>query len=216
MQSYLKYKAYYDRKAKAPPLETTDYCYILNPKADTQASKIPFRKFRWQGPYKVEEVLPNNTYIDRRLGTNKTQLLHRIRMRKFTPQAPLADIFVRESDWQKDDQMSVAHDDFYAQSWKTNIGPNPFEEKPPDVTLNDDDVEYVPCHVPEINQSPSRKISKTSDPQEEINNEISQETHSDETNSPQNTQNDKNITPEEKTPKNPRKLTKYSIARKTH
>ena len=35
MQSYLKYKAYYDRKAKASPLETTDYCYILNPKADT-------------------------------------------------------------------------------------------------------------------------------------------------------------------------------------
>ena len=225
MQSYLKYKAYYDRKAKASPLETTDYCYILNPKADTQASKIPFREFRCQGPYKVEKVLPNNNYIDRRLGTNTTQLLHRIRMRKFTPQAPLADIFVRESDWQKDDQMSVAHDDFYAQSWKTNFGPNAFEENPPDVTLNDDDVEYVPCQVPEINHSPFREISKTSegspveqttDPQEEIDNEISQETLSDETNSPQNTQNDKNTTPEEKTPKNPRKLTKYSIARKTH
>ena len=39
-QSYLKYKAYYDRKAKAVPLTTTDNCYILNPKADTQAKKI--------------------------------------------------------------------------------------------------------------------------------------------------------------------------------
>ena len=56
MQSYLKYKAYYDRKAKASPLETTDYCYILNPKADTQATKIPFREFRWKGPYKVEQA----------------------------------------------------------------------------------------------------------------------------------------------------------------
>ena len=28
MQSYLKDKAYYDRKAKASPLETTDYCYL--------------------------------------------------------------------------------------------------------------------------------------------------------------------------------------------
>ena len=71
MQSYLKYKAYYDRKAKASPLETTDNCYILNPKADTQATEIPFREFTWQGPYKVEKVLPNNNYIDRRLGTNK-------------------------------------------------------------------------------------------------------------------------------------------------
>ena len=79
MQSYLKYKAYYDRKAKASPLETTDYCYILNPKADTQATKIPFREFRRQGPYKVEKVLPNNNYTVRRLGTNQTQLVHRIR-----------------------------------------------------------------------------------------------------------------------------------------
>ena len=66
MQSYIKYKAYYDRKAKAAPLETTDYCYILNPKADTQAAKIPFRELRWCGPYKIEKVLPNNTHIVRR------------------------------------------------------------------------------------------------------------------------------------------------------
>ena len=47
MQSYLKYKAYYDRKATAAPLTTEDYCFILNPKADTQATKISFREFRW-------------------------------------------------------------------------------------------------------------------------------------------------------------------------
>ena len=56
MQSYFKYKAYYDRKAKTLPLETSDYCYISNPKADTQATKIPFREFRWPGPNKVENV----------------------------------------------------------------------------------------------------------------------------------------------------------------
>ena len=111
MQSYLKYQAYYDRKAKAAPL-TTDYCHILNPKADTQATKIPFREFRWIGPYKIEKVLPNNNYIVRRLGTNKTQLLHRIRLRKFTPGAPLADNFVRETDWQKGHNIIVTHDDF--------------------------------------------------------------------------------------------------------
>ena len=42
MQSYLRYKAYYDRTANASPLTTDDYCFVLNPKADTQASKIPF------------------------------------------------------------------------------------------------------------------------------------------------------------------------------
>ena len=162
MQSYLKYKAYYDRKAKASPLETTDYCYIPNPKADLQATKIPFREFRWQGPYKVEKVLPNNNYIVRRLGTNKTQLLHRIRLRKFTPHAPLADIFVRESDWQKDDQMPVAHDDLYAQSWNTNFGPNPFKDSPPDHTQNTDDIEYVSVDAPENNHPPSLEFPKNS------------------------------------------------------
>ena len=67
----------YDRKAKASPLESTDYCYTLHPNTDTRATEIPFRNFRWQGPYKVEKVLPNSNYKVSRLGTNKTQLLHR-------------------------------------------------------------------------------------------------------------------------------------------
>ena len=156
MQSYLKYKAYYDRKAKAAPLTTTDYCYILNPKADTQTTKIPFREFRWIGPYKVEKVLPNNNYIVRRLGTNKTQLLHRIRLRKFTPSAPLADNFVRETDWQKDDNIIVTHDDLYAHTWDTNFGTDPFDTELPD-NEQDDIQEYVP-----INHPPSLEISKNS------------------------------------------------------
>ena len=49
MQSYLKYKDYYDRKAKAAPLTEKDYRFVLQPKADSQASKIPFREYRWVG-----------------------------------------------------------------------------------------------------------------------------------------------------------------------
>ena len=130
MKSYLKYKAYYDRKANAAMFEMTDYCYILNPKADTQATKVLFRDFRWYAPNKVEKALPNNNYIVRRLGTNKPQLLHRIRLRKFTPQAPLADFFVRENDCQKDDQIPIANDYLYAQPWNTNFGSNPFDDGP--------------------------------------------------------------------------------------
>ena len=162
MQSYLKYKAYYDRKAKAAPIETTDYCYILNPKAYTQATKIPFREFRWCGPYKVEKVRLNNNYIVRRLGTNKTQLLHRIRLRKFTPQAPLADIFVRETDWQKDDRMPIANDDLYAQSWNTNFGSSPSEDDPVEYSQNTDDNEYILIQTPDDNRPPSPGPSKNS------------------------------------------------------
>ena len=195
MQSYLKYKAYYDRKAKASPLETTDYCYVLNPKADTQATKIPFREFRWQGPYKVKKVLPNNNYIVRRLGTNKTQLLHRIRLRKFTPQAPLADIFVRETDWQKDDQLPITQDDLYAQSWNTNFGPNPFEDNPPEYSQNIEDIEYLPITSPENNHPPSLEISKNSggSPVEQTTEQDqNHENHDDETPQQVNEENDNN------------------------
>ena len=85
MQAYLKYKAYYDRKANASKLKKADYVLILQPKADHQGSKIPFTDFRWIGPYIIEKVLPNNNYLVRKIGTNKTQILHRMRLRQFTP-----------------------------------------------------------------------------------------------------------------------------------
>ena len=159
MQSYLKYKAYYDRKTKTAPLTTEDYCFILNPKADTQATKIPFSEFRWVGPYKVEKVLPNNNYIVRRLGTNKTQLLHRIRLRIYIPQAPLADNFVRETEWQKEDTI-IAQDDLYAHTWDTNFGGSPFDSETHD--QQDDIVEDEPTSQPEIYRPPARDNFKNS------------------------------------------------------
>ena len=88
MQSYLKYKEYYDRKAKAAPLQEKDFCFVLQPKADTQGSKIPVRDFRWTGPFVVQKVLPNKNYIVRRLNTKKTQILHRYQAQKICSERP--------------------------------------------------------------------------------------------------------------------------------
>ena len=55
MQSCLKYKDYYDRKAKAAPLREKDNCFVLQPIADSQASQIPFREYRWIGPFVVQK-----------------------------------------------------------------------------------------------------------------------------------------------------------------
>ena len=91
MQSYLKYKDYYDRKAKAAPVREKDYCFVLQPKVDSQASKIPFMEYRWIGPFVVLKVLSNDNYIMRRLNTNKTKILHCIRLKQFVPNDPLGD-----------------------------------------------------------------------------------------------------------------------------
>ena len=60
MQAYIKYKAYYDKKANASKLKEQQYVYLLQPKADHQGSKILFTDFRWIGPYIVEKALPKN------------------------------------------------------------------------------------------------------------------------------------------------------------
>ena len=55
MQGYIKYKAYYYKKANASKFQEAGYVYILHPKADHQGSKIPFTEFRWTGPYIIEK-----------------------------------------------------------------------------------------------------------------------------------------------------------------
>ena len=54
------------------------------------------------------------------------QLLHRIRLRRCTPQALLANNFVRETDWQKEDTL-IAQVDLNAHNWDTNFGWSPFD-----------------------------------------------------------------------------------------
>ena len=118
LQAYIKYKAYYDKKANASKLKEADYVYILQPKADHQGNKIPFTEFRWVGPYIIEKALPNNNYLVRKIGTNKTQLLHRMRMRQFTPRQPPADITVKPQDYKSDPEVNINHDDLYARTWE--------------------------------------------------------------------------------------------------
>ena len=124
MQSYLKYKEYYDRKAKAAPLQQGDYCFILQPLADHQGSKLPFREFRWIGPYVIEKVLPNENYIVRKLSSSKTQILHRIRLRKYTPNKELRDVRP-EGNLQADDEIVIPQDDLDNFSWEMEFGDFP-------------------------------------------------------------------------------------------
>ena len=98
-----------------------DYCFILQPIADHQGSKIPFREFRWTGPYVIDQVLPNENYIVRKLNSNKTQILHRIRLRKYEPNVLLRDERP-EGNLQPDEEIIIPQDDLYVITWETNFG----------------------------------------------------------------------------------------------
>ena len=122
MQSYLKYKRYYDKKATATPLKVNDYCYVLNPKADNQSMKFAFKDCIWTGPYIVVKVLSNNNYVVRRTGTRYTQTLHRIRLRLYAPNQRVPDVTVKVEDQLPDPEVKTTHDDWYAQAWETEFG----------------------------------------------------------------------------------------------
>ena len=64
---------------------------MLQPIADHPGSKLPFREFRWIGPYIIEQALPNENHKVRKLNTNKTQILHQLRLRKYEANVPLRD-----------------------------------------------------------------------------------------------------------------------------
>ena len=100
--------------------------YTFQPKADHQGSKKPFRDFRWIGPYIVEKILPNINYIVRKLNTNKTQILHRIRLRKYNPEKPPEDNY-SEAQWQTDDNIVVPEDDLYTLAWEAEFGGHLFD-----------------------------------------------------------------------------------------
>ena len=55
--SYLKYNKITTAKASATPLKIIDCCYIVNPKADNQATIFAFQDCIWMGPYMVIKVL---------------------------------------------------------------------------------------------------------------------------------------------------------------
>ena len=143
MQAYIKYKAYYDWKAKASKLKRADYVFILQPKADHEGSKIPLTDFRWIGPYIIEKVLPNNKYLVRKIGTDKTQILHRMRLRQFTPRQPLSDIPVTQREWQTDPEVVITHVDLYARAWECEYDEPIFDSdynnlaapSPPEITI---------------------------------------------------------------------------------
>ena len=94
ISSYHKCKTYYDRNARAQPLKVNDFVFLLDSKYDSQQSKEEFKTFHWKRLYKVMKMLSDSNYIIRKVGTHKTQCVHRMRLRMFKPEFPIDDINV--------------------------------------------------------------------------------------------------------------------------
>ena len=62
----------------------------------------------------------------RKLNTNKIQILHRIRLRKYNPEKPPEDNY-QEAQWQIDDNIVVPQDDLYTIAWEADFGGHLFD-----------------------------------------------------------------------------------------
>ena len=118
MKSYLKYKEYYDRKAKAAPLHQGDYCFILQSLADHQGSKIPFREFRWTGPYIIEKICqmkttsPENSILTKHKSYTVLDCENILQIQIYV-------MSVQREIFQADDEIIIPQDDLYIISWET-------------------------------------------------------------------------------------------------
>ena len=90
--AYLKYKKYYDQKASAKPIPEKSFCLLLNPKLLEQSTVIASQVQKWLPLYKVEKALTDSNYIFRKVNTNYTQCVHRIRLKPIQPSETSEDL----------------------------------------------------------------------------------------------------------------------------
>ena len=109
MQAYIKYKTYYDKKGQRFKTQRSRLCIRLTAGRRSSRDQSSF--------YRIS-VLPNNNYLVRRMGTNKTKVLHGMRMCQFTPRQTPADIRKTPQEWKPDPGVSLKHDDLYARAWE--------------------------------------------------------------------------------------------------
>ena len=70
LDSYQRYRSYYDYKSIAQPLQKHSHCLTLNAKLTTQSDFTQKSVQTWLPLYRVEQVLTNSNYIIRKVGTN--------------------------------------------------------------------------------------------------------------------------------------------------
>ncbi len=92
LTSYQKYRSAYDKKAMASPLKLHSYCLLMDPRLTGQDMFVKKNISKWIPLFRVEQVLTNMNYIVRKIGTNYTQCVHRIRLRQIVPQYEVQDL----------------------------------------------------------------------------------------------------------------------------
>ena len=103
-------------------MHVKDYCYIIQPKADHQRSKIQFRDFGWISPYVVDKVLPNEKYIAAKTTPRILKIQIASEFAKLLPIRP-KDSYTSEK-FRPDADIVIPQDDLYSIAWEAESSPS--------------------------------------------------------------------------------------------
>ena len=65
---------------------------LLHPLITTEHEKIGKLQSKWTGIYRDEKILIRSNYLIRKTKTKYTQIVHRVRLKQFTPQFKIEDL----------------------------------------------------------------------------------------------------------------------------
>ena len=84
--SYHQNSKIYEWKCAASPLELYSFCLLLDPKVTNPKTSSEKQKSKWLSLFRVEKILTHSNYLVRKVGTQYTHLVNRIRLRPIKPQ----------------------------------------------------------------------------------------------------------------------------------
>ena len=106
------------KKTNASKLNQANYEYAWRTKADHHASKIPPYRFSVDWTVFYWKVLPNNKYLVRRIGINRTQVIQQKRLLQFTSHQTIPDTKITPREWTPNPEVIIKHDDLYDRAWE--------------------------------------------------------------------------------------------------
>ena len=92
VNSYHQNIKYYDQKCAPTPLELHSYCLLIDPNVTNTNTSFEKQRSKWLPLYRVEKVLTHSNYIVRKVATNYTSLVDRIRLRPIKPRYAVNDL----------------------------------------------------------------------------------------------------------------------------
>ena len=109
-------------KSEILQIQGTRIRLCLSTLSRSPGEKTKFTDFHWTGLNVVEIALSNKKQMVRKIGTDKKQIFHRMRVRPFTPRERERDVQTTSKELEPDPEVVIKHDDSYARAWESDCG----------------------------------------------------------------------------------------------